>query len=80
MLIQQAARGLLHQLTSVLTQLTDEDFSKPIGVLSGSSVGQHVRHTIEFFICLMDGVGKGEINYDNRKHDQFIQEDRKLAL
>ncbi len=80
MLIQQAARELLLQLSDVLDELKDEDFSRPIQSLSGSSIGQHVRHTIEFFLCLMDGVGKGEINYDNRKHDKFIQEDRKLAL
>ena len=79
-MLQEAARGLLNQLSSVLEQLKDEDFPRPVALLSDSSVGQHVRHTIEFFLCLMDGVGKGEINYDNRKHDEFIQEDRKLAL
>ena len=77
--IQQSARGLLAQLVEVMDQLSDEDFKKPIATLSGSSVGQHIRHTIEFFLCLMDGANKGEINYDKRRHDKFIETDRKLA-
>lgn len=78
--IQQSARGLLSQLVEVMDQLSDEDFTKPIEVLSGSSVGQHIRHTIEFFLCLMDGANKGEINYDERRHDKFIETDRRLAI
>ena len=78
--IQQSARGLLAQLVEVMNQLSDEDFKKPIDVLSGSSVGQHIRHTIEFFLCLIDGANKGEINYDERRHDKFIETDRKLAV
>jgi len=80
MSIQRSAKELLGQLIYVLNQITDSDFSKPIPVLSDSSVGQHIRHTIEFFLCLMDGANKGELNYDNRKHDKFIEQDRKLAL
>ncbi len=78
--IQQSARGLLAQLVEVMDQLSDDDFKKPIDTLSGSSVGQHIRHTIEFFLCLMDGANKGEINYDERRHDKFIETDRKLAI
>lgn len=78
--IQQSARGLLAQLAEVIDQLSDEDFKQPIAILSGSSLGQHIRHTIEFFLCLMDGTSKGEINYDERRHDKFIETDRKLAI
>lgn len=80
MAIQQSARGLLTQLVEVMNQLSEEDFKKPIDILSGSSVGQHIRHTIEFFLCVMDGANKGEINYDERRHDKFIETDRKLAI
>lgn len=80
MSIQQSAKVLLNQLRDVIDQLRDDDFSKPIVTLSGSSLGQHIRHTIEFFLCLMDGADKDEINYDDRKHDKFIEKDRKLAL
>ena len=78
--IQSSARTLLNQLVEVTDQLKDEDFCRPIEILSGSSIGQHIRHTIEFFLCLMDGANKGEINYDERRHDKFIETDRKLAM
>ena len=78
--IQRSAQELLDQLAVILDQIKDDDFAKPIETLSGSSIGQHIRHTIEFFLCLMDGANKGELNYDNRKHDKFIEEDRKLAM
>ena len=78
--IQRSAQELLNQLVVILDQVKDDDFAKPIEALSGSSIGQHIRHTIEFFLCLMDGANKGELNYDNRKHDKFIEQDRKLAL
>lgn len=79
MSINHSAINLLEQLRAVIIQLTAEQFKQPIPVLSNSSIGQHVRHTLEFFICLQDAHLHKEINYDERKHDQFIETDVKLA-
>lgn len=79
MSINQPALQILNELDAVMAQLTDEDFKKPIKVLSQASIGQHVRHTLEFFICLMDAKNDGVINYDNRRHDQLIESDITLA-
>ena len=78
--LKVAASDLLDQLEGVIDQISADDFKKPITILSDSSIGQHVRHTLEFFICLMDASSVGVINYDKRKHDKFIQEDKVLAL
>jgi hypothetical protein len=43
-------------------------------------VGQHLRHTIEFFLCLENGFRNGIINYDKRAHDKIIESDKILAL
>lgn len=79
MSIHQSAFNLLEQLRGVITQLTPNQFTQPIATLSGSSLGQHIRHTLEFFICLQDAHITGVINYDNRNHDKYLQEDVKLA-
>ncbi|WP_421874706.1 DinB family protein [Marinoscillum sp.] len=79
MSINQSAINLLDQLQDVVDQFSAESFSKPVPTLSNSSVGQHVRHTLEFFICLMDAENDRAINYDQRKHDPFIEKDPKLA-
>ena len=76
----EAALNLLDQLKDSIKQTSDSDFSKPSKVLNGASIGQHVRHTLEFFLCLLDASGNAELDYDNRKHDKFIEQDKKLAL
>lgn len=79
MSINNTAINLLDQLQSVVEQFTETAFSCPVPTLSNSSIGQHVRHTLEFFICLMDTPNRQIINYDQRKHDPYIEKDPKLA-
>lgn len=79
-MLQASAKELLDQLTEIIHECKEEDFSKPLPVLSNSTFGQHVRHTLEFFICLFDAKNDGVINYDNRKHDTIIETERSLAL
>ncbi|CAN0330125.1 unnamed protein product [Chrysoparadoxa australica] len=73
MSINQSAYQILEDLNAVVVQLTEEDFKKPLKVLSQASIGQHVRHTLEFFICLMDAKIDGVLNYDNTKNDKHIE-------
>ena len=79
-MLQASAKELLSQLKEIIRNCKEEDFSKPLPVLSDSTFGQHVRHTLEFFICLFDAKNDGIINYDNRKHDKFIETDIALAI
>lgn len=78
-MLHSSAKELLSQLFAIIDSCKEEDFSNPLPELSGSTFGQHVRHTLEFFICLFDAKNNGSINYDNRKHDQLIETDKKLA-
>lgn len=79
MSITLSAYHILDQLDIVIKQLEENDFKKPLEVLSASTIGQHARHTLEFFICLIDAKNHGVVNYDNRKHDQLIESDPTLA-
>lgn len=78
-MLHSSAKELLSQLDAVIESCTEEDFSKPLPVLSGSTFGQHIRHTLEFFLCLYDASNEGVVNYDHRPHDTLIERDRKLA-
>ncbi len=78
--LNNSAKGLLSQLKDIILQLRPGHYSEPVKVLNNSTLGQHIRHTIEFFLCLMDARNQREINYDLRKHDEFIQTDEKLAV
>jgi hypothetical protein len=71
---------ILDQLSHVTRQVKTPDFSMPSKALGGSTVGQHLRHTLEFFICLERGFEIGIVNYDNRQHDSFMETDKDFSL
>ncbi len=78
--LTQACHIILNQLTEAVQQLSKAEYVQPSKTLSGSSVGQHLRHTLEFFICLELGSHAGVINYDKRSHDKLIETDKEIAL
>jgi hypothetical protein len=80
MQLTAACLSILNQLESVVTNISEDDFTAPSKVLSDSTVGQHVRHTLEFFICLQQGFENGLVNYDKRSHDKLIESDKFIAL
>lgn len=78
--LTKACSNILNQLTDLVHQIQDEDFIKPIEALSNSTIGQHLRHTLEFFLCLQQGFEGGSINYDKRARDRGIEKDKYVAL
>ena len=80
MKLHQACNNILLQLTQLVNQISEQDFTKPVDTLGNSTIGQHLRHTLEFFICLEQGFEKGIINYDKRAHDKLIESDKFIAL
>jgi uncharacterized damage-inducible protein DinB len=78
--LRHACSGILTQLTDLVTQISEHDFTRPAETLSNSSIGQHVRHTLEFFLCFENGYSSGTINYDKRAHDKLIESDKYIAL
>jgi hypothetical protein len=78
--LKQASIKILDQLSEVTAQVNEDDYFKPIESLSQSTIGQHLRHTLEFFICLENGFAAGLINYDKRSHDKLIETDKFLAM
>ncbi|MGF1924512.1 MAG: DinB family protein, partial [Bacteroidia bacterium] len=68
------------QLEDVVNLLSDQQYNSPILLLSNATIGQHVRHIIEFYIELDKGYESGEINYDNRKREHSIETCRITAV
>ncbi len=64
----------LIELNNVLACMDDEQFSKPLTLFSGSSIGMHARHIIEFYQCLLFQYEEEPIiNYDKRRRDPLLQ-------
>ena len=70
---------LVFQLTHLLRQLTEEQYSQKIPLLKNASIGQHIRHTIEFFEELENGYHFGVVNYDNRQRNLLLETDKIFA-
>ncbi|HEY4288480.1 MAG TPA: hypothetical protein VGN00_15355 [Puia sp.] len=71
---------LLLQLQQTLGNLTDRQYTAPVSLLSGSTVGSHVRHLIEFYVELIKGYDSGCVNYDQRNRDELIESHRWVAM
>jgi len=80
MQLQQAVNNVFVQLSGSLETLNPDEYVKPCQNLSNATIGQHVRHIIEMFICLEHGYRTGAINYENRKRDKLIEQDKNFAL
>lgn len=78
--LTKSIEALLVQISAMLDALTDEQYSRSLPVLSGASLGGHVRHVIEFFIELDRGYRTGNVNYDSRCRDKAIEQQRDVAL
>lgn len=70
----------LSQLKYIIDQLTSEEYTKKLTVLNDSTIGQHVRHILEFYICLSEGFGSGMVDYDRRKRNMSTQNDPNYAV
>lgn len=75
-----AGLTVLTQLAEAVGQISEADFRKPSPALSNATIGQHLRHTLEFFVCLEQGYESGIVNYDKRQHDKAIENDKFVAL
>ena len=79
MLLKQPIQDVFHQLSKSLHQLTDREYAQPSNILFNATIGQHVRHIIELFLCLEKGYDEGVVNYEKRKRDYRIETDKSFA-
>jgi hypothetical protein len=72
-------QNTLNELSDLLSQLSNEDYTTPCFGLSNATIGEHTRHIIEMFQCIENQYEAGIINYDDRKRDYRIQTDTAFA-
>ena len=59
--------NIIAQLAELVQSIQPDEFSRKLDILSGSTIGQHVRHIVEFYMELDNGYGACDVCYDNRK-------------
>jgi hypothetical protein len=78
--LQKAIQNVFVQLSASLELLDDSQYVYSSKILSNATIGQHVRHIIEMFICLEEGYEQGIVNYENRKRDIDIETKKSVAV
>jgi uncharacterized damage-inducible protein DinB len=75
-----ALAATLRQLADLLRDLTDEQYAtKPGGALA-SSIGGHVRHSLDHVATLLTALPGGALDYDRRARGTAVETDRRAGL
>lgn len=70
----------LKQIRTLISSLKEEQYQSKSQLLSEASIGQHVRHILEFYLCLLHGVSRGLVNYDDRNRDLELEQNPRFAI
>ncbi|GMN10522.1 hypothetical protein MTsPCn9_33520 [Croceitalea sp. MTPC9] len=70
----------IEQFKEILLQLPQECYVMSCGELSSATIGQHTRHIIELYQCLIAGYDSAHVCYDKRERNKTIEEDKAIAL
>jgi hypothetical protein len=78
--MKKATSKILNDLCSLIYELDDSDYGNPLVMLSGFSIGKHVRHIIEFYKCLLDSLNSDKLCYDDRERSQIRERNKGKAI
>ena len=70
---------LLEPLRACLSSLPDGAYGGVLHALGGHSIGEHVRHVLEFYDLFLQRRGE-VICYDERKRSHAVENDRAVAI
>ena len=76
----RVAIELLGQVKFLCKSLEDEEYGRKIERLSFFSIGEHVRHILEHYDCLLLGLDSGVIDYEGRKRDLLLQTSTQASI
>lgn len=76
-ILLSASLHVLKQLKQLAQSLGVEQYSQPLPLLSGNTIGKHYRHIIEFYQCLL--TGNEYVNYDKRERNAELEINNQLA-
>lgn len=71
----------MSEIISLLEQLPgQESYTAPCHELSQATIGQHTRHVIELYQCLLAGYEGGVVNYDARERNKLYENSKEEAI
>lgn len=76
----QAHTKVLGQLINLLNNLSVAQLTYKSNLLYNASIGEHIRHVIEFYKCCLFNSKNGIINYDSRPREKLLEKDPNAAI
>jgi len=77
---QQGTLLITGQMSDLLQRLPLAVYTCPVPLFHGSTVGQHFRHVLEFYTCLIEGSATAQVDYSSRKRNDALSENPATAL
>lgn len=78
--ISTYSSSIIGQLGHLLGQLAESQYAQPLSCMAQNSIGKHVRHVIECYQCLLQGIEHGLVDYDKRARNLQLETDKDFAL
>jgi len=71
---KQGTIFLAAQLFGLLRHFDKADYTRPLPLFNGSTIGQHFRHILECYLCLFDGLATSRVDYSKRQRSTALNE------
>ena len=78
--MKNVAKENLEQLHDLLQKIPASAYTGKAEVVYGASIGQHIRHILEFYLLMISGSLEGIISYDKRQRDLRIENEKEYAI
>ena len=69
----------LEEIKKAISLINEDQYTYKSNTLSNATVGQHIRHILEFYFCLLNGLDRGIVNYDQRARNMNLENNPKYA-
>src|SRR5437899_752882 len=71
--LNTAVKDVLQQGCIFLDRIGDDAYARPLEGEFAGSLGAHYRHVLDHFLCLIEGIRTGEVNYDQRRRNPQLE-------
>ena len=76
----KTTNAIFDQLKWLIENLNDEEYTRQIVAINNNSIAKHIRHVLELYEELLNGSVQGFVNYDARKRNLLIEQNRLFTL
>ncbi|HMN90337.1 MAG TPA: hypothetical protein PKD70_00270 [Saprospiraceae bacterium] len=66
-------KKIIRYITQTLREIDAVLYAQPLDFFKGSSIGQHFRHILDFYRCLLRDFEQGIVDYAHRERDPLAE-------